>query len=426
MDASGSAVSGGGVYTVTYTWRVDRVYSRTDGADDVATLLSANKTFASITSSSIAVPNNTFPSSSDVYITLSVNSSVFSLVSEKQILVNVTSTANPSLSITGAGQAYVYSAVTLVATIIYPSCYVSLIPDFDYFANLTWAVQSTGSSIAQSTVDSWISSSTTQLQVPAFSLDAGSSYVFMATYTSVLDASVKIASTATVTALTSAPVALFTVGGGTYPRDSSSFVLNASTSYDPNSCTLAATCSGLYYSYGCSYASTDLACSNFSTTDSSVLYPDLAAIAQSDAEFEVVFTLEVYSRNTKLSSCTSIRVFVLESDARYIDVQLQTLPSTVNPTDEQYISGYVGTASSQSNASLTVSSVCSGSGYADVPMSQIADTVASTLVFATSSSKAILPANTLAPFTTYTVTLSLTSGSSSLFSQVMRTRHICD
>jgi hypothetical protein len=62
----------------------------------------------------------------------------------------------------------------------------------------------------------------------------------------------------------------------------------------------------------------------------------------------------VYSSQTKLSGSTSTTVYVLSTGTPYVAVQLQTVPSTVNPTDKQYLSGLVGTSTTESTIVLTV------------------------------------------------------------------------
>jgi hypothetical protein len=358
MDASGSTVTGGGVYPVTYNWTVDRIYSRITNADDAEALASAQIVFAEFHSAVVVVPNNTFPSSADIYVTLAVNTSALNVGSMKQLVINITSTPSPSITISGNNQdVYVYSSVTLSTSISYPSCYTSLIPNFNYSANIAWTVQTDGSKLAQSTLNSWISSSTTQVNIPAFGMQAGYTYVFQATYTSLVDTSVHVTSSATITTLASAPVALFATAGGTYSRDLSTFVLNATQSYDPTCGTLETTgCNTLSYTYSCYYTSTQLSCSNFDTADSPLLYPDLSLIAPSDSAFKVIFTLDVYSSETKLSGSTSMTVYVLSTGTAYVAVHLQTVPPTLNPTDKQYLSGFVGTSTTGSAALLTVSS----------------------------------------------------------------------
>jgi hypothetical protein len=119
---------------------VDSVHSRIDPAGDAAALARAQKVFSELLTAVVSVPNGTFASSSDVYITLTVNTPALNLRSTEQIVLNVISAAMPTLAISGSSsQALnVYSSVTLTASIVYPSCYISLASSLDYSAKLNW------------------------------------------------------------------------------------------------------------------------------------------------------------------------------------------------------------------------------------------------------------------------------------------------
>jgi hypothetical protein len=265
-------------------------------------------------------------------------------------------------------------------------------------------------------LSSWVSSSTTKLNIPAFGLRAGYTYVLQATYTSVLDPLVKVGSNTTLITQAVAPVALFTTAGGTYTRDFT-LVLNASSSYDPNCATLEATwCSAaLTYAYGCYYTDTGSSCDNFQDVSSLLAYPSLAALAPSDYAFELVFTLDVYNPQTQLSGSTSITIYVLPLGAPYVTVLLQTVPSTMNPTDKLYFSGMVENSSA---AALTVrASHVTGSPHLQ-SRAKVKHRTASTVAFSTTGVQAVLPANALASFMSYAVTLSVTADSVYYFSLV--------
>ena len=346
VDASQSSGPGSGVYGLKYDWDLvdlDYLNAVDDGDDPVFVDLVNDYIDSVFTDESYIEGGDLALADVDAIFALNLTSAVFPGGDYQEFTVRLVgnSSINEFLIVGGTSQYRLsYETNTLSMRNILTSCPNATTSQDTFFE---WT-QSEGPNITD--LDSYLVLDGQFAQFPPFLFEVGATYEFDIKQLANLSTGGIIETPSNflkVIIVETTPV--IHIEGGTsvgLPNDESTFVVNASSSYDPTACEVLSHCNVLTYSWSCSMLSGGgwSACSNFTDPATSVFSIKPSYHGTNISQIRLTATL--YSTSTGLQTVSDFDIYVGSSVASYDQdaaLCIMPIPAKINNNEFYYLWG---------------------------------------------------------------------------------------